>query len=108
MTSAIAVAPGRAAPANVVANNRGAITGLRTRHPGLGGDGVGIWLHAAVGLHALAGPAAAASFSARYRLLRPAGRRPPTPPRWWLSAWAWWRWRRTAATGSDCQAEGEH
>ena len=76
MTPAIAVAPPhQAAPATASPDNEGAVTSARSRHAKPGRDSAGIWLYvAAAGLFALAGAAAAVSFSAQYRLVYAARR----------------------------------
>ena len=62
--------PGHAAPAAGVPAIAGAAPAAGPRHARLGQDRPGIWLHtAAAGLLALAGAAAAVSFSAQYRLV---------------------------------------
>jgi hypothetical protein len=62
--------PRRAAPAAPALRNAGAAAVSAARHARPGRDGPGIWLAAAAaGLLALAGAAAAVSFSAQYRLV---------------------------------------
>src|SRR3984957_15333933 len=76
MTPAIAVAPPhQAAPSTATPDNEGAVISARSRHAKPGRDSAGIWLYvAAAGLLALAGAAAAVSFSAQYRLVYAARR----------------------------------
>jgi hypothetical protein len=76
MTPVIAAPlPGPAAPAPAVSDKAGAVAAARGRHAKVGRDGPGVWLYvAAVGLFALAGAAAAVSFSAQYRLVYAARR----------------------------------
>ena len=66
----VAPMPGQAAPAPAASDKAGAATAAPGRHAKAGRDGAGTWLYvAAVGLFALAGAAAAVSFSAQYRLV---------------------------------------
>ena len=78
MTPVIAAArPGQAAPATAASGTPGAVTRPPSGHakPGRVSVSVGIWLYAAAaGLLALAGAAAAVSFSAQYRLVYAARR----------------------------------
>jgi hypothetical protein len=67
--------PGQTAPATAVSDKADAVATAPGRHAKAGRDGPGIWLYAAaVGLFALAGAAAAVSFSAQYRLVYAARR----------------------------------
>ncbi|MGD0247204.1 MAG: hypothetical protein ABSB59_43725 [Streptosporangiaceae bacterium] len=62
--------PGQAPPAPAVSDKAGAAAAAPGRHAKAGRDGPGIWLYVAFfGLFALAGAAAAVSFSAQYRLV---------------------------------------
>jgi hypothetical protein len=62
--------PGQAPPAPSASDKTGAAAAAPGRHAKAGRDGAGIWLYvAAFGLFALAGAAAAVSFSAQYRLV---------------------------------------
>jgi hypothetical protein len=66
---------GQTAPATAVSDKAGAVSAAPGRHAKAGRDGPGSWLYvAAVGLFALAGAAAAVSFSAQYRLVYAARR----------------------------------
>jgi hypothetical protein len=66
----IAAPAHEAAPRSAVEGNTVTVTTARIRHAKPGRDSLGIWLYiAAVGLFALAGAAAAVSFSAQYRLV---------------------------------------
>src|SRR5277367_154150 len=76
MTPSIAPAlPDLAFPPSAGPDNASAVAEARSRHPEPGRDRAGIWLYvAAAGLSALAGAAAAVSFTAQYRLVYAARR----------------------------------